>query len=66
MNIQDFDKYDASRQLEKWSQVKASLSIEEKENMVEDAINKDIWGYFDLLSEILSRYIRFKIPEPSF
>jgi len=53
MNIQDFDKYDASRQLEKWSQVKASLSIEEKENMVEDAINKDIWGYFDLLSEIL-------------
>lgn len=53
MKIQEFEKYNSSKQIEEWNQIKDRLSPEEKEIIVENALSKDIWGYLDLLSEIL-------------
>lgn len=53
MKIQEFEKYNSSKQIEKWNQIKDRLSNKEKESIVINALVEDIWGYLDLLSEIL-------------
>jgi len=55
MKIQEFERYDASKQIEKWNQVKANLKVEDKETIALNALegDRDIWGYLDLISEIL-------------
>jgi len=55
MKLEDFEKYNKKKQIERWNRIKNSLKIEDKEKLILDALkgNRNIWGYLALISEIL-------------
>ena len=53
MNLDKFKGYDRRQQLKQWEKVKNELTVETKKQLIRKIIDEGVFGYLDLVSEIL-------------